>query len=325
MRDYKITPALLLLLAAGGARAEETASFLRIGGGARAAAMGGAAAAPAADADAIFWNPAGLATLSRPEAGATHALYLGDQYDSLAGAVPLGSRAQTKRVELGSSSGRASATALYPSESSLGVIGVGLARMGYAAQEGRDAARRPTGDFSASDYSASLAYARPLSAAFSAGIAVKRVASRLADASGGATAMDAGGLLDLGTRFHWRFGAVVRNLGEDLRFSSQASPLPLTFAAGGSVEPLPGLLLSGELQRRPKSGQTGGSFGAEYRLHPAVALRTGYLQDRGAAGGSWGGLTGGFGVSWSRLRLDYAISPFGSLGTVQTFSLGGKF
>lgn len=310
MRDHKMTLAAALFLLAAGARAEEAASFLRIGGGARAAAMGGAATAVSSDADAIFWNPAGLAGLERAEAGATHAAYLGDQYDSLAAAVPLGSRGLKRREESGS----------------LGVIGVGLARMGYASQQGRDENRRPTGDFSASDYSAGVAYARRLPAGFSAGIAAKRVQSRLADASGGATALDAGASLDLGTRFNWRLGAAARNLGEDLRFSSQASPLPLTIAAGVASQPFRGLTLSGEVQRRPKSGKTTSAFGAEYLPHPNVALRAGYSRDGGPSGAAWpGGFTGGFGLSWSRLKLDYAVTPFGALGNVQTFSLSGRF
>ena len=326
MRHHKmIVAAVAWLLAAGMARAEEAASFLLIGGGARAAAMGGAAVALSADADAIYWNPAGLASVTRPEAGATHALYLGDTYDALAAAVPLGNRGVLRKEELGSRSGRAAATAYYPAESDMGVVAVGLARMGYAAQEGRDAARRPTGTFSASDYSASLAYARRVGGGFSAGLAVKRAQTRLADSSAGATALDAGGVLDLGTRFSWRFGAAVRNLGQDLRFSEQASPLPLTFAAGASAEPFRGLLLTGEVQRRSKSGTTAGSFGAEYRLHSVVALRAGYLQDRGPSATRWGGPTGGLGLGWGRLRVDYSFAPFGALGTVQTISIGGRF
>ncbi|MBD3179929.1 MAG: hypothetical protein GF417_10180 [Candidatus Latescibacteria bacterium] len=69
-----ILPVLLSLAIMAGAGAARAGSgeagsggeFLRYGAGARAMAMGGAYTALADDATAVFWNPAGLAQLSRP-------------------------------------------------------------------------------------------------------------------------------------------------------------------------------------------------------------------------------------------------------------------
>src|SRR5690349_23851614 len=57
----------------GGQRAgTSSATFLRIGIGARAVGMGETFVAVANDPSAIYWNPAGLASLQRREVMASH-------------------------------------------------------------------------------------------------------------------------------------------------------------------------------------------------------------------------------------------------------------
>lgn len=302
MLDYKmIRSALVLLLLAAPVRGEEAASFLLAGSGARSRSLGGAATALAGDNDSVFWNPAGLSGISRYELGVSHSFLSGESHDAMAAAVPLGARSR-------------------------GVLGLGLIRMGYGTLEGRDADRRSAGRYSASDWAASLAYGRPLIRGLSAGLAVKRVSSRIADASAGASALDAGMSWSLKNPWKTRLGVAVRNLGEDLKFGGTASPLPLTFATGLSLEPLSGLLLSAEISRRPKAGQTFLGLGSEYRLHPAFALRAGYLRDQASSSlARLGGVSGGFGLISQRMNLDYAVTPLGRLGNVQTLTLTARY
>ena len=60
------------------------AEFLLIAAGARPAAMGGAYVAVADDISAVYWNPAGLASLRGRGISATHAEWLsGIRYESL--------------------------------------------------------------------------------------------------------------------------------------------------------------------------------------------------------------------------------------------------
>ncbi|MDD5658300.1 MAG: hypothetical protein PHF00_13695, partial [Elusimicrobia bacterium] len=68
--------AVLLVLAPQAAALQKNvgtaaAEFLRLGAGARALGMGEAYSAVAEGADAVYWNPAGLARVSRPEVSYT--------------------------------------------------------------------------------------------------------------------------------------------------------------------------------------------------------------------------------------------------------------
>ena len=52
-----------------------SASFLEIGAGARSLAMGGAYVSLANDVSALYWNPAGIASVVRPSIQLYHALF----------------------------------------------------------------------------------------------------------------------------------------------------------------------------------------------------------------------------------------------------------
>lgn len=293
-----------LILLSSPAFGQEAASFLLIGSGARSQSLGGAVTALAGDKDSLFSNPAGLSGVSRYEMGASHSFFLGDSLDTVSAVLPLGSR----------------------TGGNWGVLGLGVTRMGYGTMEGRGEDRRSTGRYSASDWALSAAYGRPMAWGVSAGLAVKRVQSRIADASAGATAFDAGMTYDLKRAWKSRLGAAIRNFGGDMSFSGQAYPLPLILATGITMEPISGLLLSAEIQRRPKGNQTFLGFGSEYRLHPAFALRAGYLRDHAPSRLSLlGGFSGGFGLISRRLNFDYAVTPLGRLGSVQTLSLTARY
>ena len=68
--------ALILAIPAQGQVAQSSALFLRIEPDSRAAGMGNAGVAVAEDANAIFWNPSGLAFQENTQVGLTHANWL---------------------------------------------------------------------------------------------------------------------------------------------------------------------------------------------------------------------------------------------------------
>src|SRR5262245_29646059 len=81
-----LAPIALLVMAAGPALggSEERkgtggALELRIPVGPRGTALGGAVTSDASGTEAIYWNPAGLATLERPEVMFTHTNFFAEQ------------------------------------------------------------------------------------------------------------------------------------------------------------------------------------------------------------------------------------------------------
>ena len=59
---------------------------------------------------------------------------------------------------------------------------------------------------------------------------------------------------------------------------------------------------------------------------PGLSLRSGYMAEIGAGGlGNGAGFNAGVGIMLMDARLDYAVTPFGELGSAQRISLKKKF
>jgi hypothetical protein len=291
---------LWLILPAGWLSAEETAAFLRILPGARPMAMGQAFTAVAEDLNALDSNPAGLARLKGRQVLFSHAdLFEGARYDFLGYAQPLAS----------------------------GSLGVSARRLSHGTLEGRDANRLPTGPFSAADTALSAAYSSSvLGGRALAGLQVKLIESRLANATARTAAVDGGLVKDLSV---WGLpasvGAAFLNLGRGLRFDQTRNELPLILSAGAALKPAREALFSADLRHRPHAGKSTVSFGAEYSMAPAVALRAGYEAFSGIGSGALGGLGLGVGLHFGKATLDYAFSPAGDLGNTQRVSVSMRF
>lgn len=134
MRKAHLLVAAALLLAPAAVFADgTTASFLKLGSGARATGLGGAYTAVSGDINSISYNPAGLASLKKSEAGFTRAeLVDGVSYNFLG----------------------------YSQPASKGTLGLGVNYLGQSSIEGRGVNREATGAFQASDTAINLAYAR---------------------------------------------------------------------------------------------------------------------------------------------------------------------
>src|SRR5271170_5287471 len=98
MRRIALLVAGLALTAPGfaadfttGAKGTTTADFLELGVGARADAMGEAYSAVADGADALYWNPGGLARVQDHDVTLKHAPYIDSSYyDSIEYAQKVG-------------------------------------------------------------------------------------------------------------------------------------------------------------------------------------------------------------------------------------------
>ncbi len=305
-----------------------SASFLEIGVGARAIGMGGAFVSTADDASALYWNPAGLGELTRPEIIFVHTNWIANVSFDFAGAVlPLGR---------------------------FGTVGGGITSLSMDDMKVRTVDQpEGTGEFfQAGDLSIMLSYGFKLTDRFSIGINTKYIHQQIWKETAEGFAMDIGTLFRTGL-YGMRIGAALTNFGTDLKMSgedllvyhdidpyqlgnnerifaslkTQSWPLPLNFQAGVAIEAYETerhrLTLATEAMH-PINNTESMHAGMEYAFNELFFLRSGYrnlfLKDREE------GLTLGAGFAIRFLNnfkvvVDYSYADFGRLENSQRLSV----
>lgn len=308
------------------------APFLTIGVGARPIGMGGAFVGIANDATAVFWNPAGLARLTKHEAVMTHTNWFIDTNLDFAGlALTLGN--------------------------DMGTIGINIISLSMGEMKIRTVAEPDgTGErFGAGDLSAGISYARSLTDRFSIGGSAKYISQRIWHMSASSFAIDIGTIFT--TRFNdMKIGMCISNFGTKMKFGgedvlvfhdidpekygnndkipahllTERWSLPLTFRVGIAMD-----ILKEENNRltvaidalHPNDNTESINLGIEYDFSKLMVLRLGYKSMFLRNGED--GITAGIGLKYDRigssLKLDYAFQTFGRLGNVQRLSLGVAF
>ena len=282
---------------AGVAIGGSTGDFLQFEVGGRPAGMGGAQVSSASGVMAQFWNPAGLASLERPQVGGMHATWLGNlSYEWLGYAKPVNPR--------------------------FGVGSLSITYFHMPGIQGADEFGNPTGEFRVYDMAVTAGLAKPLGRHFAVGANAKMIRQNLATVSA------TGFAVDLGTSMMTHgatFAAVVQNLGPSLSYDGASYPLSRQIRFGVSREWMSGKLLLGADYNMPSDYFDDARFGAELRAHPNVSLRMGYRHEFGEIDDPAEGFSYGLGVHFGPLNVDYALTPDNDFSDVHRLSFGYSF
>lgn len=305
------------VLAATKQAGTSSGEFLKFGPDARGVAMGHAMSAVAEDSAALYWNPAGLAMLTRSHVTATHAFLFQDVfYDYAAFARPIAPLVQPRRR--------------FMRPSVLGSLAISLQYLNAGRLEERINTGQATGGtFTPRDLAFTAGWGSSLSDSLDVGLALKYIDSRIQKSA-------RTGAIDAGVRFRshlydwpWTLAAAASNFGGALRFDAQRDPLPITFRFGNSIRPADYLILAGDLiftrDNRPYPALGAeGLFAVEESL--ILAIRGGY---NGRIGSNdldgVSGISFGLGMRMRSLQVDYAWRPFGALGQTHRLTLGYAF
>ncbi len=320
-------------------RGTTAAAFLEIGIGARGTGMGNAYVAVVNDVNSLYWNPGGLALMTKSEVSFIQTNWLaGIEFNNVSAAFPMGS---------------------------LGTIGFALTSISVEEDDVRTVfAPDGTGEkFGASDMSATLGWGRKFTDRFSFGANIKYIEDRIWHMKASSVAVD------LGTTFRTQFkdvkiGMSVSNFGskmqlkgddtlievdiaEDLEgnnsrinahLDTDSWNLPLTFRVGLAADVLKiphGKLTLAVDAAHPNNYSESISVGGEFNLMDLAFLRAGqtfYLDDLDANNNPYSpeGFNVGAGVNLLiarslRFKLDLAYGDWGILHETKRFSLSLEF
>lgn len=296
--------------------------FLKVDVAARAAAMGGAYTMPGNDASAMFYNPAGLASMKMDfDFFSSRIQWIADiNYYAAGAAKNMGNL------------GTFGASVIYCDYGD-DMIGTRVA----ANEQGYD----KTGSVDVGAYVVGLSYARSFTDKFSVGGQIKYASQHL-----GSSLLKTGGTLkenkvsgvayDFGTIFHPGFhslsiGMSVNNFSGQFKYEEEAFQLPLTFKIGAAMDIMdvvmgehsdPLLISVDALHPRDYTERI--QVGAEYWFKGMIALRSGYKFNYDEEG-----FAAGFGFKQSlggvEVKLDYAYSDMVTFDAGNRFSLGISF
>jgi hypothetical protein len=278
--------------------------FLNIQTDAHGAALGGLAA-QASGANALFWNPAGIAGSEGIGVSAGMTQWLVETQVMNAGAVmPM----------MGGTIGLSLVSVNYGD----------IMKSGWGEESGQFIFQPNQDSFTATDMSLQASYGKSLSDKFSLGATAKMISQKIDDVSISGLAFDIGTQFNTGYR-GISMGAVVSNFGPDV--DSQAPEdasyeefpgmsLPMTFSFGVVGEAIPGLNAGLNVLKQADMAQEF-IFNGEYSVAGLASLRFSYNISNEQQPMSFG-----FGLGMAGVTANVAISTPQHFDPVMRFGIG---
>ncbi|HNR68653.1 MAG TPA: PorV/PorQ family protein [bacterium] len=296
---------------------------------AEAVGRGGMGVSLLRNANAAFWNPAGVSWIeSQMDLRLNHTNGIADiNVNSAAFAVQLGGFA---------------------------VMAADLVMMDYGDFYGTRRANNALGfedteTFSPQAYALGLTFSQKVSDRFSYGVRVKYAHQDLGSTWIGVTGKDVDDpelvmeqkeyalsepAIDVGAVYDFlahgiRFGAAIQNFSREIRYEDEKFPLPFAVSFSLTVDPFSFFnplgdehrFLVGFETRHPRDFQEKVQFGIDYTYLNLLMVRLGYMGNFDERG-----LTAGLGVhkkfQGQRVFFDYAYQDFGVFNAVHLFSFG---
>jgi len=267
--------------------------------GAQSVGMGQAMVAERPGSEGVWWNPAGLARLTKREAAIHHSETLAARGDALTIVVPT---------------------------ASIGTFALSLNVLDFGNQQITDGTGQPVGLVLPRNILVAATYGAAIGTQVSLGLSYKRLQYRV-DCTGqcsNVSTFSAGtNALDLGAQYEMsgvpiRLGAAIRNIGSRLRITDgeDADPLPTRVEVGASyrLEFIRNYVsdvdfrLAGDIVATESAADPSARLGAELTYQKTAHLRAGYIAND--ANGANAAL--GFGLGAGRLVFDIART-FGGL------------
>jgi len=289
--------------------------FLKVMPDARSTALGEAYTSVVNTSEAVFWNPAALTGVDNIDVASSYVDWLLDiSHLSIAAAYSIDNVGTIGLQAVLTDIGEIEETRvdhLFRLEDQ-GIYNPGLT--GNTVQPG--------------SMVFGLSFARRLTDKFSFGLTVKYAREDLVVKSTSSVMFDGGVLFNTGFN-SLTLSAVLRHFGPKIQYYNKSYPLPQTFTLGLSgylLAPESSFLMDSESNKlllsydlsQPRDYSQQHHVGMEYAFRDILFLRAGYKLNFDEEG-----LTYGFGLAYTGIRIDYSYSDFGEyLNAVHRFSIG---
>lgn len=304
----KITILCILLvfssLAVANSPATSGFQFLKMQVSARAAGMGGSFVAVPGDVNALFYNPAGIASLSQKSATFS---YQDDLLDLNSGFIGY----------------------VHPHVGP-GNIGISVLYRDYGSFTKTDVSGQELGSFGANSIALTGSYAMQPIQHLYAGASLKYIRGAIDTYSADAIALDAGVMYRIPIH-ELVLAAGVSNVGSSLSaYISESEQLPMQVRAGLSKRLAHLPLLFGVNVYKYSDTPWYATLGGEFTLTPNLFLRFGYDTfgrdlDVDTSKDTLAGAAMGLGFFWNNLAFDYSYTSLGALGALNRFTISGRF